>query len=393
METYKRLNRWLRVIQFSYLAAFASFLNYLTLYLNEVGFSEFKIGIINAAGAVVMLLLQPILGRILDRTQNFRQVVGVVLAFCCAGVAVTPFLGSLMWLQLLLVILLYAVVKQFLNVFDLWTYQLKAIDPRVEYGSTRGIGSVGEGLATFIVGYLIAWFGFGAMFICTVLLLATALYAGLQLPNPPKAERSEEAEEVKAKITWTKPLFFYLASFLILKISVSAISSFSSLIVKNLGGGSEWFGFTILLCGIAELPIFMMMGRWCKGDKTKAWYRICLLVSLVGGSLVVLAPNIPIFIVGRIAQTAAYAMYTVVNLEYVKNTVAAENQGQVILMIGAFSSSISYIVSSLLGGYILEMGTPGMMVAALIILICASFALHQGSLAGNKTKKQDTKQA
>ena len=37
METYKRLNRWLRVIQFTYLSAFASFLNYLALYLDNVG--------------------------------------------------------------------------------------------------------------------------------------------------------------------------------------------------------------------------------------------------------------------------------------------------------------------------------------------------------------------
>lgn len=386
METYQRLNRWLRVIQFTYLAALASFINYLTLYLSSVGFSEFKIGVINAAGAVVMLLLQPILGRILDRTQNFRQVVRIVLVACTAGVAVTPLLGSLVWLQLLLVILLYAVIKQFGNVFDLWTYQLKTQYPQVAYGSTRGIGSIGEGLSTFVVGYLIAWCGFSAMFIVTVIMLGVALAAGMQLPNPPRAEKSEATAGDKVKVTWTRPLLFYTASYLIMKISVSTISTFSSLMVKELGFGSEWFGITILICGIVELLVFMLMGRWCKGDKTKLWYRLCLLVGIMGSLLVALAPNLPVFMVGRILITVEYAMYTVINLEYVKTNVDPDHQGQVILMIGAFSSSVGYVVSNLLGGYILEMGTPTMMAAAMTVIFGLAFLLHFGGFTRQKAK-------
>ena len=386
MEEYKRLNRWLRVIQFTYLAALASFLNYLTLYLNDIGFSEMKIGVIHAVGAVVMLLFQPMLGRILDRTQNFRQVVRVVLLACAAGVAITPFLGSLVWLQLVLIIVLYAVIKQFGNVFDLWTYQLKTRYPNVEYGSTRGIGSIGEGLATFALGYLIAWFGFGVMFGVTVVLLAAALFAGMQIPNPPKAEKVEASDKNKVKVAWTGKLLCYVASYLILKISVTLISTFSSLMVKRLGGGSEWFGFTILLCGIAELPVFMMLGRWCQGEKAKRWYQLCLLVALIGSLLVALAPNIPIFIVGRVLLTVVYAMYTVINLEYVKSNVDPEYQGQVIVSISAISSSVGYMTSSLLGGYIMEMGTQQMMAIVMLALCGTSFLLHFGGF--RKTKAQ-----
>ena len=387
METYKRLNRWLRVIQFTYLSAFASFLNYLTLYLDNVGFSELKIGIINAASAVLIMILQPTLGRILDRTQNFRQVVRIVLVISSVGIAITPFLESLMWLQLLFIILLSAVTKQFGSVFDLWTYQLKAQYPQVEYGSTRGMGSLGEGVATFAVGYLIAWFGFGAMFGVTVVLLLAALYAGLQLPNPPKAEKSEEDAQVKVKVTWTKPLLFYIASYLTLKISLTIISTFSSLMVQNLGFGSEWFGITILICGIVELPMFMLLGKWCQGEKTKLWYRLCMLLGIISSLLVALATNLPVFMVGRVLQTVVYAMYTVANLEYVKNNVNPAHQGQVVLMIGAFSSSASYIVSSLLGGYILEMGTPKMMAITMVVIFSLAFLLHFGGFTRRKPAK------
>ena len=384
METYKRLNRWLRVIQFSYLSAMAAFLNYLTLYLNEVGFSESKIGIIHGVGAVVMLVVQPVLGRILDRTQNFRQVVAVVLIACSAGVAATPFLGGLIWLQLVIIILLYAVIKQFGNVFDLWTYQLRAQYPQVEYGSTRGIGSVGEGIATLVLGYLIAWMGFGVMFGITVVLLCIALAAGMQLPNPPKAEKKQAAEKVK--VAWHKNLIFYVASYLAMKTTVSLISTFSSLMVKNLGGGSEGFGIVIFLCGIAELPIFIMLGKWCRSDRVKLLYRICMLTGIVGSLMVSLAPNMPVFMVGRVLMTVVYAMYTILNLEYVKYNVEPKAQSQVILTIGAISSSVSYMIASPLGGYIMELGGTYTMAIAMIIIYGLAFVLHFGGFA--RTKKQ-----
>lgn len=388
METYKRLNRWLRVIQFTYLAAFASFINYYALYLDSVGFSEFKIGVISAAGAVLMLLVQPVLGKLLDRTQNFRQIVRIALVAVAAGVAATPFLKSLVFLQLLIIIVLFALLKQFVSVFDLWTYQLRAEYPQVEYGSTRALGSLGEGLATFAVGYLIAWFGFGTMFAVTVVLLMVTLYAGMQLPDPSKANKPEAKgatkEKAKVKVVWTKQLFFYIGSFLVLKTAITLISTFSSLMVQNLGFGSEWYGMIILACGILELPVFVMLGKWCQGNKTRMWYQLCLLMGIIGSLMVALATNMPVFVVGRLALTVVYAMYTVINLEHVKNMVDPGHQSQVILTIAAFSNSVSYIVSSLLGGYILEMGTPKMMAITMVIIFGMSFLLHFGGFARRK---------
>ena len=98
MDAYKRINRLLRVIQFTYLSALASFINYLVLYLNDIGFSEMYIGVIHAAGAGMMLVIQMALGRILDKKQCFRQVVAAVLSFCILGVAAMTFVIRLIFL-------------------------------------------------------------------------------------------------------------------------------------------------------------------------------------------------------------------------------------------------------------------------------------------------------
>lgn len=374
MDTYKRMNRLLGVIQFTYLSALASFINYLVLYLNNIGFSELYIGVINAAGAAMMLVIQGILGRILDRTQNFRQVVRVVLAGCILGVAAVPFVKTLLWLELILIVLLYAVIKQFGSVLDLWTYQLKSEYPDITYGSTRGIGSVGEGIATFILGYLIAWFGFAPMFIITLILLIAALWAGLKLPNPVRQAEAQAQKKIKIKLS--KRLMFYFSSFLLLRIAATLIGTFCSLMVQRLGGGSEMFGLTILFCGIAELPTFILMGRWCHGDNLGHWYRICLLMAITGSVMDALAPNIPIYMVGRVMLTLVYAIYTVINLEYIKKYVEPTNQAQVMLMFGAVSSSVGYMASSLLGGYLLELGSQTVMAIVMAAILAVAFILH-----------------
>lgn len=386
METYKRINRLLRLIQFTYLSALASFINYLVLYLNEIGFSELHIGIIHAVGAGLMLVIQPIFGKILDKTGRFRQVVAGVLLFCIVGVAAVPFVKQWIFIELVIIILLYAIIKQFGNVFHLWTYQLKSEYPDVAYGSTRGIGSIGEGVATFAVGYLIAWFGFSAMFIVTIVLLVLSLITAVQMPNPQRRAESQNKQRLGKNVI-DRRLILYLTSFLILKIAVTLISTFCSLMVQRLGGGSEWYGFIILLCGITELPAFIWLGRSCKGDKAQLWYKICILIGLTGSIMDALAPNIPIFVIGRVMLTVVYVIYTVSNLEYVRNYVDAAYQGQVMLLIGAISSSIGYMASSLLGGYLLELGDQKLMAIVMAVLFCAAWILHSAAFYQRKTEK------
>ena len=112
-----------------------------------------------------------------------------------------------------------------------------------------------------------------------------------------------------------------------------------------------------------------------------------MLLGIISSLLVALATNLPVFMVGRVLQTVVYAMYTVANLEYVKINVDPAHQGQVVLMIGAFSSSASYIVSSLLGGYILEMGTPKMMAITMVVIFSLAFLLHFGGFTRRKPAK------
>ena len=387
MQSLKTIKWKLMVLQFSYLAALSGFSNYLTLYLYDAGFSELQIGIVYAVGAPATLLIQPLIGRVLDRFRNFRQmVVGGLLIFA-VGVGVMPFLGVIPALRLALVLIVTTVSKQFGGVFDLWTYQLQYEYPGVEYGKSRGVGSIGIGIATLVMGYFIEWWGFGALFSVTVALLVIVTAASLRLPNPTGTapSRKDEAPAGDCSRIWHGPILWYIASFLVLKISVTVIHIFSSLLVERLGGTSSTYGITILLCAITEVFIFTYWGRCCSKVPPRLAYLLCVAIVLGGCVWTSLAPNLPLFLVGRISLTIAYAMYTIFNLEYIRSHVPACAQGRVFLTLSALSSGVGYGVSSLLGGVIMELGSPTSMAAVTGAVTVLAFLLHFGAFPRKKS--------
>ena len=379
MKDPKKLSRLLMALQFCYLAALSGFSNYLTLYLHEQGMSEFQIGVVYAVGAPMTLLIQPLLGRLLDHSQRFRQMLCTGLVLFALGVALVPFAGVVPTLRLILILFITILSKQFGSVFDLWTYRLQREVPGVEYGKSRGFGSIGVGVATLFMGYFIEWWGFGSLFTVTVALLMTVTALGLQIPNPSGDPVQKETGAACTGPVWSRPVLWYVASFLVLKISVSIIHTFSPLLVDRLGGSSSVFGVTILLCAITEVFIFTYFGRCCEKLPPRAAYLLCVGTVLVGSVWTSLAPNIPLFMVGRVMLTIAYAMYTIFNLLYIDTHVSAGARGRVFLTLSALSTGVGYTVSSLLGGILMEIGSQTSMALITGGVTVLAFLLHFGA--------------
>lgn len=384
---YRRINQYLRIIQFSFFAASGCFFNYLLLYLDNIGFTEMQSGAVYAVGAALLVILQPLLGKFLDQTYRYKQFVCGVLLFGIIGVSIVPFLENARVAELILIIALYTLVSQLGSIYDLWTYQLKNECPEVSFGSTRALGSLGTGITTFITGYLIAWCGFWIMFVFAVLLELFTLFVSYRMPNPTRHTSPSSSPQKKAGFRIPATVIIYIASLLVFKIAIIIISTFSSLLAQRLGGGSETHGLVILLCGLTEIPTFILVGRWCQSHNVRFWYMVSLLFGLLGCLVTILAPNIPIFIGGRLILTIIYAIYTIVNLEYIRKYISPESQGRVMLLIAGLSTGASSVASSLLGGYLLERGD--MALTAWLIVGIIAFSIVLSLFAFQRTKTDE----
>ena len=371
-----KLNTKLRLMQLSYFMALAGFMNYLTLYLSSIGLSEMKIGVFYALGSGGIVIQQYLFGKLLDKTGKFRLTSSLVMLLSGIAVALMPGLQKLLPLEILLILLVYSFLKRYGNVFDVWLYGLKHDYPEIEYGSTRALGSFGEGLMGFFLGTLIAHGGFTMMFAVTAALLILTFIATVTVPDPKR--KTEERKAVR-KLKIRGPLFWYFASFLVLKTASAVVSIFAPLLLERIGGGPDMYGRIIFLCAIVEVLVFTYWPKVMNKIGQRLSYISSIVFSLLCCLMLSLAKSYPVFIVGRVLLSTSFVTYTLSHLEYIDLTVDEDMKGQAILTLSAISSGLGYMVSSFMGGAIMEFGTPALMAIITGGINVGAFLLHFGA--------------
>ena len=371
-----KLNTGLRLMQLSFFMALAGFMNYLTLYLSSIGLSEMKIGVFYALGSGGIVIQQYLFGKLLDKTGKFRLASSLVMLLSGIAVALMPGLKKLLPLELLLILLVYSFLKRYGNVFDVWLYGLKHDYPEIEYGSTRALGSFGEGLMGFFLGTLIAHGGYTMMFAVTSALLFLTFFATVYIPDP---KRRTDERKAARKLRIRGSLFWYFASFLVLKTASAVVSIFAPLLLERIGGGPDMYGRIIFLCAIVEVIVFTYWPRVMKLIGQRFSYIASIVFSLLCCLMLSLARSYPVFVIGRILLSTSFVTYTLSHLEYIDLTVDEETKGQAILTLSAISSGLGYMVSSFMGGAIMEYGTPAMMAFITSGINILAFLLHFGA--------------
>lgn len=257
-------NLYLTVVQMSYLAAYAAYFNFLLLFMSENGYTTIQGGIAQSATAFVSLVVQPIFGYMTDTYISYKKMIIAGFVIACFTSFLLPMTISYFVLAMITIVFHSTFVKQFSTMINAWTIGIRERDPSVNYGLTRGLGSVGEGLSSFIIGFLIARSGFRIMFIShSILLLIGAIFSLFLIDILPKNKNiinenkniKKESPKGIVKILLKNKLYItFTISLFFMNLGLKIISIFASLIVKNLGGDSSSFGFIVLVCGVCELP-------------------------------------------------------------------------------------------------------------------------------------------
>ena len=370
----------LKILQLTYFMALAGLMNYMTLYLSSIGLTEMQIGVFYALGSIGIVLQQWLFGRLLDRTGRFRLASGTVMICTALLSALVPHLEKLLPLEFIILLLIYSFHKRYGNVYNLWIYRLRAERPGLEFGSTRGMGSLGEGLMGLLMGHFIAWGGYRMMFGISAILLSISAVLSFLVPDPSRKETAEKEKASKFKMRG--PIAWYFASYLVLKTASSVVSIFAPLLLERIGGGPDTYGEIIMLCAIAEVIVFTFWPKIMDKIGQQLSFISAIAACVVCCLLLSLSGRIWLFAIGRISLSVSFVMYTLSHLEYIDLTVSGNEKGQAILTLSALSSGLGYMVSSLIGGAVMEHGTPIMMALITMGMNVLAFILHFKAFAG-----------
>lgn len=340
------------------------------VYLQDRGYDSLVIGLVNGIGAILSVILQPMLAALIRRNSRFdtkRNIlmiktgtlaVGAVLLFPLPGFYTTAILFTL----------LAAVDASVPSMLSSLAMDYVNDGKYINYGLARGIGSFVYALSGLTMGYAVAAVGTGLLMILYV--ASSLILIGIVLIFPYNKKRPEAADERgtadrKELLRSYGFMGYFLAASVMLFMGHNMINVFLINVVERAGGGSGEMGVALAIAAAVELPV---MGCFVKVAKRIPVERLLIATGiffLLKSLLTVFAMQVWMVYAVQFLQFGAFALFTPASVYFINQSMKEQDRGLGQALLGSFSLGLGGAGGSVLGGFLIrQTGVAGMLLCA-----------------------------
>ncbi len=280
----------LMALQFLSLAGIGVAWPYVNVYLTDVGFSGTVIGTLGSGGAVLSLVLTPLLNQIADRRNAHRRLFMLYLGgFAIANVIFAT--SNIPALIVTAVLIFRITTSPSLTLGMQLTITQLIRSGKAILGQIRSFASLGFAAASLLAGQLFALGGYPLLFWVGAALALISIQVATVFPAKPSQKHSAE----DAKRQPRNRGFFVLAASQFF-ISMGTYNAYAFMFIhfnQNLGVASADIGLWAAILGGVEVPFTMLMDSVLPKFRMRSAY----IVSVLGIAVFTLAmgfvPNLP----------------------------------------------------------------------------------------------------
>lgn len=245
----------LRILYFLVFCCTAAWLPIIAEFLKDNGFTGWRHSLVMAITPLMMFLVQPFYGVIVDR-YGYKKC--LLLASLLASLSYLGYLAgqSFFWLIFITIVmsLFYNTVQPILDSLSL---RLAQNNPKFSYGKLRIAGAAGWAVTGIITGYLIDANNTTIIFLVSAIsMFLTFLFALPLKTEGAKDNSAGQSFQYVGKLLQIKRLSFLLICVTFISFGTSAIWYFYSIYMKENGASASLVGYGISLQGLCELPLF-----------------------------------------------------------------------------------------------------------------------------------------
>lgn len=367
-------------------------------YLKELGFSAGYLGIMFALFALAAAVLQPITGRIVDKSRRFHWKRMLLL--------LTALMILLMVLLLFVrnpqaAVILFCLYSMVCNVtmpmINVVCFYYEHHGTNMNFGFARGLGSLTYAVLSVIIGRLISPLGMQVVLWIGLLVAAATFLSVLSFPYYGMiSTASDHTSKRKRK----NPIAFlkYYPAFFLMVAALSCFMTFQNMtsnymvmILEGVGGNAENLGVVLALAAVFEIPVMFLTGALVRRFRT--WWLITFsgVLYVVRGILYFFAKDVTAIYLLQLFQPFTYAVMTGVQVYFSDYCMEEEDlaTGQACIgMAQAAGSTLGFFVGGL---FIDNMGIQSMLLAASVIAALGTcFALLSSFLLKPASSMQKT---
>ena len=336
-----------------YWSVIASCVSFLNVFLTGRGLGTAEIGFLTAVGNGLAAIFQPIVSKVCSRSnKNERDFLVLIsmLAMTLVIMALERKAGLAMKIEIVAAIALVLVMQPLLNSLG-YFYIARSVE--INYGVSRGIGSITFAGTSFVLGILSEINKDLSMVMAAVLLGALILSLLAQKPiSGNNVVTVFDGRAQKQKIQNSKFVIFLLAVGMLFTF-YNVTNVYLLQIAKRIGGDAKTVGTAFAVAALFEFPIMFMFNRLKEKFKSRSMLIFSGIFFLLKGILTYIATSPSTLIAIQMTQLFGFALFTPCSVDFINDIMSDEKKitGQ-----GFLASAITMggVIGSVAGGVLIE---------------------------------------
>ena len=332
----------LKLISFTVMGAMGAFMNYINLYLEqEVGFTGSQIGIVTMISMSLVIVVNPILGYIGDKTG--KHVLMLKGAFLLSSLTIAIYSQMTSFITVLLIAIMFEAARASIGpFFDLITsdYCEKV---GYDFGRVRVFSSMGFVTTTMLVGFFIAgvhipWFdgqmigfyGFlsvrTAVFVTAVVMLFASFLLMFFVPKPENtkgkgAKGQFERDDIMALLL-NKNFQFIVVFILLSMVALESAKSFvGNHLVVGLGSAENIVSVMTFVMVLPEFILLPLGSKIIRKVGFKNWYLLAMVTMILRMVIYSFTNNIAIFAIASAVHGFGVMTHVAGNIAFIRRVV------------------------------------------------------------------------
>ena len=355
---------------------------YAVRYLLAAGLTNTQAGLSMALATGISLVAQPVLTALVDkRKMTLRQVMLLLTCVLTALSWMLPLLRSRMWIVIAYILISSAksMAPAFVNAMGMTAI---GNGQAINFGATRGAGSIFYGVGAQIANILVAAWGIQTIPVFGGALALVMMISCLRFPGgePAKKERpSGGIEFLRSNPRFTVVLIG--AVLLSLGNNATGSSMYQIAVHK---GNADAQGTALLVMAWVELPVMFLFTKMLRWERCDIWFRISGIFMAVRLLLIWLLPGPGGFILAQVAQMPGYGLYAISSVFYAssvvekKDTVKAQTYMSMSgLVAGILSNVCTGVVIDTMGIEVLMALATGIAFAGAMVIVFSAQRVEQ----------------
>ncbi|WP_426348335.1 MFS transporter [Alloiococcus sp. CFN-8] len=370
------------LVQGSYWAAFCSVIGYASPFLLSRDFTASNIGVLMAWGNVLSVILQPLVASMADRSRRVRlnALSAIIASIGLFSAALLYIIPNSFYITAGLFAVILTITSMMMPMVNSLSVKLTNRGYNVNYGIARGVGSLAYAGVSYLLGYLIKFYGENII-IVVVLILYMILVLILLWFKAPKEEllRENSSTEQDAAplekdslltfIKRYKRFFFMNIGIICLFTFHNIINTYLLQIMVNVGGDSRDMGVSIAIAALLELPTMFLFSIIVKRVEANKLLKIAAIFFTIKAIAFYLSSSVLGIHISQLFQSVSFALYIPASVHYTNILMSNSDKIKGQAMISAAMTAAG-VTGNLLGGYLLDAsGAEAMLLVGLIFSI------------------------